>query len=156
MKPDTITIITVLGITVLGVIIAVFFSIKPRFKFFNRCFLCHHKHYYGSYYENWSLKQVKHPGYYTTYHYYHNICLQKVLDSPEQYIKYVDTAIQIQDQIYRDTLEAQQKVRIAKLQIERARAMAMGALKNEIPKKPQEHIEPKLLDRYALLKGKIE
>jgi hypothetical protein len=64
----------------------------------------------------------------------------------------VDTAIHIQDQINRDTLEAQEKVREANLQIERARAM--GYPKNETPKKTRE--EPKLLDRYALLKGETE
>jgi hypothetical protein len=105
------------------------------------------------------LKQIEHPGYNTTYHYYHNECLQKVLDYPENYVKYVDTAIQIQDQINRNTLEAQEKIRRARLQIERLqieRARTMGSTPEEIPKKPKKQIEPKLLDRYALLKGKIE
>lgn len=157
MKPDSIYQIPfiIMGIVlVLGITLTMFFAfIKPRFKFFNRCFLCH-KQNYGGRYQIEDLKQIEHPGYNTTYHYYHNTCLQQVLDFPEQHVKYVDTAIQIQDQINRDTLEAQEKIRRARIQIERARAM--GAPKDETPKKPQKHTEPKLLDRYALLKGKTE
>ena len=171
MKPESIPFIIMGIVLVLGITLTMFFAfIKPRFKFFNRCFLCH-KQNYGGRYQIEDLKQIEHPGYFpavfsvpienfehpgynTTYHYYHNTCLQQVLDFPEQHVKYVDTAIQIQDQINRDTLEAQEKIRRARIQIERARAM--GAPKDETPKKPQKHTEPKLLDRYALLKGKTE
>lgn len=143
MSPKLIIILAFLTV----VAITIFFVLLlPRFKIFHRCFLCHHKDYQGSAFEK--LKQIEHPGYDTTYHYYHNNCVQKVLNSPEDFIKYVDTAIQIQDQINRNTMEAQNKVRA---QIERAKAMR--APKDETIKEPQKQIEPKLLNRYTILKA---
>lgn len=61
------------------------------FKIFRSCFYCKHR-------QNEPLLFVVHPGYYTTYHYFHRSCLQKVLNEPENNVEFLDTAVQISDQ----------------------------------------------------------
>jgi hypothetical protein len=146
---------------------AFFICAKPRLKILNKCFFCHSKQ---------NLICIKHPGYDTTYHYYHNECLKKVLNEPENYPEYVDTAIQIQDQINQDILVIQAKAHRAREQIRIAKTMAtpLQVFSSENPEateprhktkniewggvlaKPVENISanPKLLSRYTILKKK--
>lgn len=67
------------------------------FRLVRTCFLCNGRK---------NLLRVAHPGYsYTTYCYYHEECLQKVINNPEKYVKNLDSAIQIIDQIRKDEQE---------------------------------------------------
>ena len=83
------------------------------------------------------LLQVVHPGYNTTYHYYHENCLKEVLRDPEKYEKYLDTAIQIQDQINDD----QQKLETKRRHLEHVKARATEIFKSTYAE--SKIIEPK-------------
>jgi len=63
------------------------------FRLFRKCFLCKGTK---------NLCRVVPPGYHTTFDYYHQECLEKVIASPELFEKYIDSAIQITDQLRED------------------------------------------------------
>ncbi len=72
------------------------------FKIFRSCFYCKHR-------QNEPLLFVVHPGYYTTYHYFHRSCLQKVLNEPENNVEFLDTAIQISEIVQRQRTSANEE-----------------------------------------------
>jgi hypothetical protein len=79
MNPNIIPISIGAVLVLTTILTGSFFAfIKPRFKFFNRCFLCHKKNYVGYSFEK--LKQAEQPGYNTTY-YYHNILLPQQMST---------------------------------------------------------------------------
>ena len=61
-----------------------------RFKWLGRCFLCTGK-------DNLSI--VSQYGYETLHYHYHPECVRRVLANPDQYPRFVDTAIAIMDRI---------------------------------------------------------
>lgn len=62
-------------------------------RLFRHCFFCKGRK---------ELHRVEHPGYSTTFQYFHPECLEKVLKDPEIHVGYVDSAIQIHDQLVSD------------------------------------------------------
>lgn len=76
-------------------------------RLFRKCFLCSCSK---------NLCRVVHPGYHTTFHYYHKECLEKVIASPECFPKHIDSAIQITDQLRDDIRrEESEQIRIQNL-----------------------------------------
>jgi hypothetical protein len=69
------------------------------------------------------LLRVVHPGYHTSFDYYHEDCLKKVLDSPESYPKFVDSAIQITDQLRKDEENQKERERSLQLSINRLKIL---------------------------------
>lgn len=92
------------------------------FKIFRSCFYC--KRRLGKVSANIlpsePLLCVEHPGYNTTYHYFHRSCLQRVLSEPENNVEFLDTAIQISDQEERDKQNEAGRIERYRRQIRRA------------------------------------
>jgi len=98
------------------------------FRIFRTCFFCKGRI---------KLSQVVSPGYYEEFHYYHPQCLQEVMQSPEKYPEFVDTAIQIIDQISREKIREEEKQReinfkIARLRELRSRRERLNELSQQI------------------------
>lgn len=110
-------------------------------KLFRRCFLCRGRKH---------LSRVVHPGYSTTFDYYHGICLEKVMASPEEYPQNIDSAIQIMDQLHSDELKKQEARRNLQVQVQRLKNITGKEQKNSAPKV---EIPPQSMkSRYLILK----
>jgi hypothetical protein len=70
------------------------------FRPFRRCFYCKGRR---------KLLRVVHPAYHTTYDYYHQECLDVVMQNPLSNFKFIDSAIQIMDQINKDRQDERSK-----------------------------------------------
>jgi hypothetical protein len=86
------------------------------FKIFKSCFYCHSKK---------DLLRVEHPGYDTTFNYYHKECLKEVLLDPEKHVGCLDTAISIQDQIIKDDEQLKKQQRYRQELINRAKELSI-------------------------------
>jgi hypothetical protein len=97
-------------------------------RVFRKCFYCKGRSH---------LLQTVHPGYNTTYDYYHKDCLEHVLENPEVLVKYLDTAIQISDQIESDRQKEQTKRNIEAQNIRRANELLLNQrLQSTSPSQP--------------------
>lgn len=112
------------------------------FNFFRTCFLCKCKH---NKQVDEPLLCVEHPGYASTYHYFHRTCLQTVLQNPEEHIKFLDEAIQISDQEAREERRHLGQLERYRSQIRRANEITQIQDSNEDVVK-QQHITTQLID----------
>lgn len=116
------------------------------FKIFrHKCFHCR---------ETENLLKVAHPGYHTTYTYYHQNCLDKVLKDPEGNQFYLDSAIQIMDQIRKDNEARQSKLRANLQKIQVVRNLSNTMVKT-VEKVVEQKIE-KAVENIKKHKTKIE
>jgi hypothetical protein len=100
------------------------------FKIFkHKCFSCNGTEY---------LSRVVHPGYHTTYTYYHQNCLDEILRNPEANQHCLDSAIQIMDQIKKDEDAKESKLRENFEKIQKVKKLS-----NVIP---NDVIEEKIVD----------
>jgi hypothetical protein len=107
-------------------------------KLFRRCFLCKGRK---------NLLRVAHPAYDTTFSYYHEDCLVKVMASPEESPHAIDSAIQIMDQLHSNELKQQEARRRLQVQVQRLKRVVSGEKEDTIRVPP-----PAIKSRYLILK----